>query len=91
MAATIGTAKCLNTKCGREIPAGESEKGALTLTCAWCGLQAFAKKGTKAHGALSALVVRDPAEAPAVPAAAAAPGAPAGPKKPDWQTSMGVK
>lgn len=63
--ATIGDARCLNPKCGREIPAGESSKGALTLSCGWCGLSAFAKAGTKAADDLR----------PAAPAASAAAGA----------------
>ncbi|CAB3726123.1 hypothetical protein [Paraburkholderia rhynchosiae] len=52
----IGTAEC--SCCGREIPARESETGTLNLSCQWCDLPLYAKKGTEAHKLLMARVKR---------------------------------
>lgn len=52
----IGTAAC--SCCGREIPARESETGTLNLSCQWCDLPLYAKKGTEAHRVLLARVKR---------------------------------
>jgi len=52
----IGTAEC--SCCGREIPARESDTGTLNLSCQWCDLPLYAKKGTEAHRLLMARVKR---------------------------------
>ena len=73
--AKIGTIKCLC--CGQELPVKENDNGALNLSCPWCDLSAYAKKGTQAHKLLAPKVKRDEAPAAAAPAAvvAAAPAA----------------
>ncbi|MFX1803517.1 hypothetical protein PWR66_07675 [Paraburkholderia sp. A1RO-5] len=43
----IGTAEC--HCCGREIPVKQSETGTLDMSCQWCDLPMYAKKGTEAH------------------------------------------
>jgi hypothetical protein len=43
----IGTATC--HCCGRDIPVKQSETGTLDMSCQWCDLPMYAKKGTEAH------------------------------------------
>lgn len=43
----IGTAQC--HCCKREIPVKQSETGTLDMSCQWCDLPMYAKKGTEAH------------------------------------------
>lgn len=43
---TIGVMACYC--CGKEIPVKENATGTLGLTCPWCDLSAYAKKGTEA-------------------------------------------
>lgn len=45
---TLGDIDCL--ACGEKIPVKENEAGTLNLSCPWCGLSAYAKAGTEAHG-----------------------------------------
>jgi hypothetical protein len=52
----IGTTHCVC--CNREIPAKESETGTLDVSCQWCELPTYAKKGTEAHRMLMARVKR---------------------------------
>ncbi|RQQ65553.1 hypothetical protein [Burkholderia stagnalis] len=52
----IGTTQCVC--CGRDIPAKESETGTLDVSCQWCELPTYAKKGTEAHRVLMARVKR---------------------------------
>ena len=48
----IGTAGCLS--CGADNPVRENERGALNLSCGFCDLSAYAKKGTQAERAARA-------------------------------------
>jgi hypothetical protein len=70
----IGTGKCLNPKCGREVVVMETSGGAVNWSCRYCGLTSYAKKVTDANANLRELMT---------PAAPAAPPAspPAEPKK----------
>lgn len=43
----IGTTEC--HCCGREIPVKQSEIGTLDMSCNWCDLPMYAKKGSEAH------------------------------------------
>lgn len=45
--AVIGTATC--HCCGRDIPVKQNELGTLDMSCGWCDLPMYAKKGTEAH------------------------------------------
>lgn len=70
--ASIGTTSCLC--CGETIPAKVGEKGALSVSCPWCDLSAYARAGSVAHRKLSERVKLNAASAPEpVPAAPTAP------------------
>lgn len=49
----MGTSLCLNPDCGVTIPVKRSDKDALSFSCPYCDLSAYAKAGTLAHRALS--------------------------------------
>lgn len=71
----VGTILCLNPHCGTEIPAKESEGGALNVSCPYCDFSAYAKQGTKAHADLSRCIKVKAPEPEAAPAPAPSPTA----------------
>lgn len=81
----VGSMSCWNPNCGEDIPVKEGEKGAMNLSCPWCGLSAYAKAGTEAHGDATALMKPAKAAAPVVVPVAGPEPVPApapAPKKP---------
>lgn len=91
---SVGTVGCLC--CGELIPVKGKEGGALSVSCNWCDLSAYAKPGTQAFrlisdrlskaGAPDPVVKKTPAAA--APAAAAQP-APAAKVAPARSTIFG--
>jgi hypothetical protein len=70
----IGTAAC--HCCGRDIPVKQNELGTLDMSCGWCDLPMYAKKGTEAHKRLMERVTLFEAGPIAQPIADSVPGAP---------------
>nr|WP_250488306.1 MULTISPECIES: hypothetical protein [unclassified Caballeronia] len=84
----IGTIKC--HCCERDIPAKENEHGTLDVSCQWCEMPVYAKKGTEAHKRLSARVVRFPVPHDATPASVPEPFVPPSQEKPAARAARGV-
>ncbi len=58
MKRSIGTMSCLC--CAQEIPAKAEDGKAVSVSCQWCDLSAYAKHGTDAYRRIMARVKRSP-------------------------------
>ena len=74
----VGKADCV--VCGEELPVKQNGRDTLNISCPWCGVSAYVKGGTQAHGIVSGWVRKSGSEtaAPAKekPAPAPAPASP---------------
>jgi transposase-like protein len=66
--------------CSEELPVRQNGRDTVNLSCPWCGLSAYAKGGTQAHGIVTGWIRKEEGtQAQQVkPAAPKAPAAPAG-------------
>lgn len=68
---SIGSIPCLC--CGQPVPVKKSASGALSVSCTWCDLSAYARNGTSAHRRIQSALPKqetppaDPAPAPETP------------------------
>lgn len=64
---SLGAIPCLC--CGQSVPVKASASESLSVSCPWCDLSAYAKKGTQAHRRIMAALPKPTAEpAPAADA-----------------------
>ena len=74
---SLGAVPCLC--CGQAVPVKKSEKGAISVSCPWCDLSAYAKPGTESYRRIVARMPTKaepeapPAKAPSAPPPQAAP------------------
>lgn len=59
---SVGKIKCLC--CGNEIPVKQTTGGALSVSCQWCDLSAYAKSGTEAHRRITAALPKQQDQKP---------------------------
>lgn len=74
---SLGGIPCLC--CGREVPVKRSEKGALSVSCSWCDLSAYAKPSTESYRRIMAALPKT-VQATVTPIAPPADVAPQPPK-----------
>lgn len=70
-----GEGLCDNQECGKPVVWRQNSGGTLSYHCQWCGMQAYAKAGTKANADIAGGL------SPVPVAAAGEPAAPAGAKR----------
>lgn len=63
---SVGAIPCLC--CGQSVPVKRSASGALSVSCPWCDLSAYAKDGTQAHRRILAALPKSAPEAPSTAA-----------------------
>ena len=61
----IGTYKCWNPLCGKEVPVKKTVTGKLSAPCAWCDFPHYANEGTEHFRGLLAATTLNAAPAPA--------------------------
>lgn len=66
-----GEGLCDNPECGRPVVWRRNEGGTLSYHCQWCGMQAYAKAGSRANADISAHLPMSPVAAQGEPAAPA--------------------
>jgi len=55
---SVGAIPCLC--CGQSVPVKKSAGGAVSVSCPWCDLSAYAKEGTQAHRRIMAVMPKAP-------------------------------
>lgn len=71
---SLGAIPCMC--CSHDIPVKKSAGGAISVSCPWCDLSAYAKEGTEAHRRITAKLPKpEPVAAPAAKPAAPPPAA----------------